>query len=742
VRQVKERRVAPVWALLCTLVFMVQNARGAVLATVRGVVHDASHRPIAGADIEIAAVTSQFRTKRQSDAAGVFEIDALPFGEYRITVTAPGFGTHQEELMVRSGSAPVLHFEMQPEGPHETVQVNDQETPLQTATPATETTIARQQIESYAGMDQSNSLRVITQFVPGAYIVHDQLHVRGGHQVTWAIDGVPLPNTNIATNVGPQFDPKDIDYLEASTSGYSADFGDRTYGVFNVATRTGFERDRHGEFVASYGTYNATNDQISLGDHSERFAWYVSGNGNRSDYGLAPPTQQNLHNMGDGGGVFTSLIFNKTSLDQFRFDGGFRGDFYQVPNDPDQQAMDIRDRDREQDGFAIGSWTHSFGPGTLLTTSPFFHVNRAAYVGGPNDPLSTTDDRISYYGGGQATFSQVKGPSNFRTGVYAFGQQDESTFAVSSTDGSVTPFRQSVSPGGQVDAAFVDEQWKVTPWWTMNGGLRFTYFNGSFSEHAWDPRVGTAITLPRLGWVLRGSYSRYYQAPPLDTVTGQVLAFAQTQDLGFLPLHGERDEQYDVGVVIPYRGWSASFDNFRTAARNFFDHDAIGNSNLFFPLTIDRARIRGWEGNIRSPQLLFHSHAHLIYSNQQAAGFGAVTGGLTDFSPPAGGFYLDHDQRNSLTAGADTALPWKATAAFDFVYGSGFLNGDGPAHLPSYRTFDLALNKDIGESWTIRAIGTNITNKRYQVDLSNTFGGSHVGDPRMLSLEARYRFHF
>src|SRR5438270_407209 len=83
--------------------------------------------------------------------------------------------------------------------------------------------------------------------------------------------------------------------------------------------------------------------------------------GNRSDYALAPPTHQNLHNMGDGGGGFTSLIFNKTAQDQFRFDGGFRGDFYQVPNDPDQQAMGIRDRDREQDGFAIGSWTHSFG---------------------------------------------------------------------------------------------------------------------------------------------------------------------------------------------------------------------------------------------------------------------------------------------------------------------------------------------------------------------------------------------
>ncbi len=409
---------------------------------------------------------------------------------------------------------------------------------------------------------------------------------------------------------------------------------------------------------------------------------------------------------------------------------------------PTSRPRGIRDRDREQDGFAIGSWTHSAGPGTLLTVSPFFHANRAAYVAGPDDPLSTTDDRISYYEGGQAVFSQVKGLSNFRAGVYAFGQQDDRSFTVTSTDASVTPFHQSIAPHGQVDAAFVDEQWKVTPWWTLNGGLRYTYFDGSFSEHAWDPRAGTAITLPRLGWVLRGSYSRYYQAPPLDTVSGPVLVFAQTQDLGFLPLHGERDEQYDIGLVIPYRGWTASFDNFQTRARNFFDHDAIGNSNLFFPLTIDRARIRGWEANVRSPELVHHSHAHLIYSNQQAEGFGAVTGGLTDFSPPEGGFYLDHDQRNSLTAGFDSSLPWRTTAAFDFVYGSGFLNGDGPAHLPSYRTFDLALNKDIGERWTVRAMGTNITNKRYQVDLSNTFGGSHVGDPRMLSAEVRYRFHF
>ena len=49
--------------------------------------------------------------------------------------------------------------------------------------------------------------------------------------MTWAIDGVPIPNTNIASNIGPQIDPKDIDYIEAQRGGYSSAYGDRTYGL-------------------------------------------------------------------------------------------------------------------------------------------------------------------------------------------------------------------------------------------------------------------------------------------------------------------------------------------------------------------------------------------------------------------------------------------------------------------------------------------------------------------------------
>ncbi len=734
------RSAAP---LIAAAALATATAHAAVLGNVRGIVHDTSHRPLAGAQVEIASTTSGLHASLSTDANGFFEDSELPLGEYRVRVTVPGFATQEQRILLGSGAAPVLHFELGLASAHQEVHVTAAPVEVDRASSTTQTTITRHQIESYPGADQTNSLRMITEFVPGAYVVHDQLHVRGGHQVTWAIDGVPIPNTNIATNVGPQFDPKDMDYLEAQTGGYTADYGDRTYGVFNVAPRTGFERDRQAELVGSYGSYHATNDQLSFGDHSERFAWYASANGNRTDYGLEPPVAQNLHNLNDGGGAFTSLVFNKTANDQVRFDGSFRADFYQVPNTPEAQAAGTRDREREQDAFGILSWVHTISPGTLVTFSPFYHFNRAAFVGSPADVPSATDNRASNYEGGQAAFSQVRGRSNLRAGLYAFAQQDNTLFTLDANDGTGNSFRQRVTPHGQVDAAYVQEQFKLTDWWVLNGGFRYTHFSGSFSENAYDPRLGSAITLPRLGWVLRGSYTRTYQAPPLDTVSGPLLQYALGQSLGFLPLRGERDEQYDIGLVIPFRGWSATFDYFRTGARNYFDHDALGNSDIFLPLTIDHARIRGWEANLKSPLLLQKGHAHLVYSNQQAEGFGAITGGLTDFSPPEdAGFYLDHDQRHTLAAGFDATLPWNAFTAFDFNYGSGFLDGNGPAHLPSYRTFDLSLGKSFGENASVRASATNLTNKRYQLDDSNTFGGTHFGDPRMLSVEVRYRFHF
>jgi outer membrane cobalamin receptor len=585
---------------------------------------------------------------------------------------------------------------------------------------------------------------MITAYVPGAYMVHDQLHIRGGHQVSWLLDGVPVPNTSIATNVGPQFDPKDIDSIEVQRGGYSAEYGDRTYGVFNVVTRSGFERNREAELVTSYGSFNQTNDQLSFGDHTDRFAYYGSLTGYRTDLGLETPVPQVINDQAAGLSGFTSLIFNKDPNDQLRLVASARGDHYQVPIDPSAPLHDVED---ERDDFVNFSWLHTVESGVTLTVSPFYHFNRAHYLPSSADAVQSDYDRGSNYMGGVSTIAVERGRNNFHAGVQAFGERDNQFYqAVDSTspNDSFQPTRST--PWANVEAAFAEEQFKATRWLTFNGGLRLTRYGGPISENSADPRIGVAVQVPHVGWVLRAFYGRYYQPPPLATVSNPALAGSQcanfTSAQCFLPLHGERDEQREFGLAIPFQGWIFDISNFRTGARDFLDHDVLGDSNLFFPLTLSHARVRGWEATAKSPSIDGRAQFHLAYSHQYAQWSGAVTGGLIGGDSCDTLCFLDHDQRDTISTGFDLALPWKASADFNVNYGSGFVNGDGPAHFPSHTTFDLAVTKSFGEKLSLMLTGLNLSNNHYLLDNSNTFGGTHYANPREISAQLKYRFKY
>ncbi|HEX7288840.1 MAG TPA: TonB-dependent receptor [Candidatus Angelobacter sp.] len=725
-----------------------------VFGTVKAIVHDPQHRPVQGAQVVVKSRTSQLQQTGVTNEEGIATLMKLPVGAYDITVTVPGMVAGQQAATVISDSVLELHFAMTLAARQESVEVKAEPQVVNPASSTPTTLVSRTEIAETPGVDGANSMKMITDFVPGATMVHDQLHVRGGHQVTWAIDGVPVPNTNIATNVGPQFDPKDIDYVEVERGSFSADMGDRTFGVFNVVTRSGFERSRQGELVTSYGSYNSTDNQLSFGDHNDKSAYYFSINGNRTDHGLETPTQANLHDRSAGGGAFTSLIFNVTPKDQLRVVGAARMDRFQVPNDADLQAAGVRDREREQDVFGSFSWVHTVNSSVLFTLAPSYHFNRAAFegLGDTDNRIVTTDNRASSYLGGQASLRVVKGRHNASVGLYGFAQHDNTMIALTGNSIDDTTDPPTITPvsvpstrvkaNGGLEAIWVEDQFKAAKWLALNGGLRLTHFSGLVTENVVSPRVGAAIEIPRLHWVLRAAYSRFYQPPPLDSISTDIFTAVDPAS-GFLPLKGERDEQHEFGLTIPVRGWALDFNQFRTGAHNFFDHDAIGNSNLFFPLTIEGARIVGYEASVRSPRLFNKLNLHVAFSHQTIEGSGAVTGGLTDFAPPeAAPFFLDHDQRNTLSTGFTATLPRKVWFSGNVTAGSGFLNGDGPAHLPAYATLDLAVGRDFGEKWSARLSATNIADKRYFIDLSNTFGGSHVSDPRMVAVQVKYRFHY
>jgi outer membrane receptor protein involved in Fe transport len=189
---------------------------------------------------------------------------------------------------------------------------------------------------------------------------------------------------------------------------------------------------------------------------------------------------------------------------------------------------------------------------------------------------------------------------------------------------------------------------------------------------------------------------------------------------------------------------------------NFLDHSNVGNSSIYYPVTVNGALVQAWELTLRSPRKWRFGQAHLAYSNQIAKQRGNITGGLIcvpigsdacnagfDYTP------VDHDQRNTLNVGFNATLPKRIYASTNVYYGSGFHNGQqappspySGAYLPQHTTFDLSVARDFGERISISASILNVTNHRVLLDNSLTFGGFHFNDPRQIYGEVRYRFKY
>jgi hypothetical protein len=743
-----------------------------VFSSLHGVVHDAQHFPVNGAHVSLKAADSAFQLTTVTEGDGAFNLNQVPIGIYRIHIEAAGFATVDHEITVLSGTRAVLHFSLNLASVNTTVSVTGSEEAADTVTPTT--LVSRADIDETPGASRTTGMQMITDYVPGSYMTHDMLHIRGGHQTSWLLDGIAIPNTKIASNVGPQIDPKDIEQLQVDRGSYASDIGDRTYGVFNVLPRNGFERNRDAELMVSAGNFYSGETQLSFGDHSEKTAYYASATGSRSNYGLAPPVTTLKHDGTNSESGFLSVLRNQTAQDQFRFSGQFRHDYFDIPYDPSNtdyeynsgyyNSYGLRDAQSEKDGFIIANWVHTISSKAMFEVAPFYHFNQSNYDSLPTDlTVSTTWHQTSNYAGAQADLHAEIGKTNsFSGGLYSFYQNENDLFGFIVNDGSAAsqPNTTGIANAGLTEF-YISDHLRVNPWITLLGGMRFSIYRAGLNESAAYPRIGATVEVPRLHWVFRGFYGHFFQPAPVQTVSSSVLNYAGEQATGentFTPIPSERDEEHQFGVQIPYRGWTLDVTNVKNRVNNFLDHSNLGESNMYFPIAVDGALVRAWEMTLRSPRLAHLGQFHLAYSNQIAEQRGNIIGGFTcsipgdpaciadnnDYEP------VDHDQRNTLNTGFTASLPMHTWFSTNVYYGSGFVNGlaktglspyDGD-YLPVHTTFDVSAGHAVGERWNLSASVMNVTNHRVLLDNSVTIGGFHYNDPRMISAQLKYRFHF
>jgi outer membrane receptor protein involved in Fe transport len=62
--------------------------------------------------------------------------------------------------------------------------------------------------------------------------------------------------------------------------------------------------------------------------------------------------------------------------------------------------------------------------------------------------------------------------------------------------------------------------------------------------------------------------------------------------------------------------------------------------------------------------------------------------------------------------------------------------------MPQHATVDLSLGKDFGESVSVRLTALNVMNHEYLTGFDNAFAGTHYANPRQITVQVRYKFHY
>ena len=155
------------------------------LGTLRGIVKDPSGALIPAATVTLKSAVSEREQNTRTDAKGEFMINAIPFGEYILQVEHPGFATLSRSIQIIIGAAPNVELTLQVGSATTTVKVTTTalEVTAPSAAQAPVMVSGNEITEQLPGADRMSSLAFVTETTPGAFVLHDHLHVRGGHQI-------------------------------------------------------------------------------------------------------------------------------------------------------------------------------------------------------------------------------------------------------------------------------------------------------------------------------------------------------------------------------------------------------------------------------------------------------------------------------------------------------------------------------------------------------------------------------
>ena len=208
--------------------------------TISGSVSDPSGAVVAKATVNIHQAVSGYDSTTTTDNSGNFSFPNVPFNPYHLTVTAPGFASHSEDVDVRSAVLTNLKIGLTL-GQTSSIVTVEAAGDLVETEPTVHTDIDRQLFNEVPLESASSSVSsLVTLASPGVAADSNGLfHGLGDHASnSFSVDGQPITDqqSKVFSNQLPVDAVQSMEVIEGAPP---AEYGGKTSLVIDVTTRSG-----------------------------------------------------------------------------------------------------------------------------------------------------------------------------------------------------------------------------------------------------------------------------------------------------------------------------------------------------------------------------------------------------------------------------------------------------------------------------------------------------------------------
>ena len=301
---------------------------------VHGTLTDPSGAVLPKVVVHLINDVSGFDQTAITDSTGHFVFSNVPFNPYRISVSAAGFASLNENIQIRSAVGTEVKLSLQVTGGSQTITV-ESAGDLVEDDPTFHTDVDRDLFIKVPLESQSSTLSsLVTLSTPGVAADSNGLfHGLGDHASnSFSIDGQSI--TDQQSKVFSNQLPSDaVQSLEVISGAPPAEFGGKTSLVIVATTRSGQGITRPtGDISASYGSFGSATAGVDLSYGGKNWGNFVEADGLDTGRFLDPPEFIVFHDKGNEGNFFDRVDYAFNQANSVHVDFNYSRSWFQTPN--------------------------------------------------------------------------------------------------------------------------------------------------------------------------------------------------------------------------------------------------------------------------------------------------------------------------------------------------------------------------------------------------------------------------